>query len=168
MRKYLSMITVCLILFNLGGYYVRFGIMQFSIHQEIKQTIRKNLKDSELTLIVVSDREKSDIRWIENGKEFSLNGEMYDVVRIKIQNGKTSYYCINDVKEEELITSYKKNHKNRESDKNVKNGIMLQFFPKTTSLLIYNFTSILIYPSFIDLYQSRYLEIQSPPPKFSI
>jgi hypothetical protein len=46
---------------------------------------------------------KKDIIWEEKGKEFSLDGDLYDVAKTKIINGKTFLYCINDKKEEQVL-----------------------------------------------------------------
>ena len=90
--------------------------------EAIKEKIFQNLKDEELQSISLSDNQ--NIYWEEDGKEFLLNGEMYDVVKRKIINGKVVLYCINDKKEKELVDNYNLITKhNSSSDKNGKNNI---------------------------------------------
>ena len=46
------------------------------------------------------------IKWEEEGKEFSLMGAMYDVVKIKNENGKDYLLCISDAKEDEILATF--------------------------------------------------------------
>ena len=90
--------------------------------EAIKEKIFQNLKDEELQSISLSDNQ--NIYWEEDGKEFLLNGEMYDVVKTKTVNGKVILYCINDKKEKALIDNYNLITKhNSSSDKKGKNNI---------------------------------------------
>ncbi|MCX6232259.1 MAG: hypothetical protein NTZ33_12030 [Bacteroidetes bacterium] len=169
MRKYISYISLFIILFNIGGYYIWFSVQQFRIQREIEVSIIKELKDKDLILIEVANNQKSEIRWIEPDKEFDLNGEMYDVVRIKFQKDRISYYCINDVKEEELIAKFKNTHnKKKEIDKNIKYVFNFQFFQQQHSIINNKYSSDFIFPSLVLLYKSKSIEIKSPPPKFII
>jgi len=72
-------------------------------HQELLKQIPENL----LTKISVQDNEKA-IQWEEEGKEFSLNGEMYDVVKVKYESGKAYLLCLSDKKEAKVIESIEK------------------------------------------------------------
>jgi hypothetical protein len=65
MRKYTSILLLNIFLFNIGGYYLLFSILQFSIQQEIEQEISKNLKDQDLILITASANNEADIAWIK-------------------------------------------------------------------------------------------------------
>ena len=56
----------------------------------------------ESSLEVIAGDQKNII-WEEEGKEFSLNGLLYDVVKTRIMDGKIFIYCVNDAKEEELL-----------------------------------------------------------------
>ena len=90
--------------------------------EAIKEKIFQNLKDEELQSISLSDNQ--NIYWEEDGKEFLLNGEMYDVVKTKTVNGKVILYCNSDKKEKALIDNYNLITKhNSSSDKKGKNTI---------------------------------------------
>ena len=52
---------------------------------------------------MVFEAENPAIQWEEEGKEFYLHGELFDVAKIKKVAGKTFIYCINDKKEEKLL-----------------------------------------------------------------
>jgi hypothetical protein len=68
-------------------------------HQQILKQMPENL----LTKIIVQDNK--DVQWEDEGKEFKLNGEMYDVVRTGYENGKEYSLCLPDKKEDEIIAS---------------------------------------------------------------
>ena len=54
-------------------------------------------------LIRISDAEKlPGFKWENDGREFSINGHMYDVARIEVVNGHISYVCFDDERETKL------------------------------------------------------------------
>ena len=55
-----------------------------------------------------ADTNKNNIEWEEEGKEFYLHGQLYDVATIKNVNGKILIYCLNDKKEEQLLKDLSK------------------------------------------------------------
>ena len=62
------------------------------------------LPDNAFLMIDLDDNAQK-VRW-EEEDEFKLYGRMYDVARIKKQNGRTIAYCYHDLKEEKLITGF--------------------------------------------------------------
>jgi hypothetical protein len=165
LRKYISAILIFVFLFDLGGYYLLFCIWQNNTRKEIRQEIRNGLKEDDLSLIIVSINEVSGISWIESDKEFRYQGDMYDVVKIKIHNQKKYYYCIRDINEKQLIANYNKNHSSKkETGKRIKE-FKYQYIPLKISL------TDLIYPVDLTtneiavLYKSNIIDIHSPPPK---
>lgn len=166
MKKYISIIVLLIILFNIGGYYLCFTVLQLKIRTEIKQAIRNGLKDEDLILFEISDNSNPAVHWVESEKEFSFKGEMFDVVRIKKQQNKKLYYCINDRKEEQLILNYRKNHNSeKQTDKKIKTGFNVQFFAQQFVIKNYKYATNIRYPNLIFLYKSNNLDIHSPPPK---
>ncbi len=100
------------------GYFIVFKSMQLAVKSDIKRRIKEKLPESELTVIRLSDNDKTmhdRMRWIE-GTEFRLDGNMYDVVRSERVGDTTIYYCINDVQEESLFVNLDKQVK--EQDQN--------------------------------------------------
>jgi len=86
-------------------------LAQENSKNEMKERIISLASDDDLLKIDLNN----NIRWEESGKEFSLNGEMFDVVRSKTVNGKTILYCLNDTKEQEIINQYNNQTKNNSS-----------------------------------------------------
>ena len=89
--------------------------------ESVKEKIFREIKDEELEIVSVSNNQ--NIYWEEEGKEFLLNGQMYDVVKVRSVNGKMTLYCINDKKEKALIDNYNLVTKHNSSpDKKGKNA----------------------------------------------
>ena len=164
MRIYISTILILVILFNIGGYYLIFCAKQYIIQREIKQEIRKGLKDEDLSLIIVSNNDETGMCWTEPNKEFEYKGEMYDVVRIKINNQKRYYYCINDVKEKKLIVDFYKNHSSKKEEKNIKRTLNDTYFAQQYYLMSHIIASDFHF-KFDFLYKSNFVEDLTPPPK---
>ncbi len=165
-KKSFSFILILAILFNSGGYYFLFCIMQNNIQREIKHKIRNSLNDEELTLIVSSKENEKKIQWIKPNKEFRFKGEMYDVVRATMVKGIKYLYCINDSKEKTLLANYNKNHNNRNGfSKRFKRMLTNMFFPKSQILLSSLYSSKYSYNIFVFNFSSIIIEKSSPPPK---
>ena len=122
MLKKLSLIVIIAVLaYSQVGYYFVMRHHQYEQKEAIKEKIFRQFKEEELEIISLSDNK--NIYWEEDGKEFLLNGQMFDVVRTKTVNGKQVLYCINDKKEKTLIDNYNLITKNNSSpDKKGKNA----------------------------------------------
>ena len=81
------------------GFYVGFLIEQHKTKKLIK---KQAISKIPLNLLVRIEQNQS-IEWEDEQKEFYLNGFLYDVVKCKMENGKTVFYCINDENEEQLL-----------------------------------------------------------------
>ena len=84
-----------------------------SYHQFTRQKSR--IRDDEIETI--SFPIESDIPWEKVGKEFMLNGKLYDVLSLKKTNTSIIVKCIADSKEGHIVYSYlntlDKNQKNK-------------------------------------------------------
>lgn len=105
MRKLLIIIVLCLFMAGQFGYYALYSYQQSELKEAMKERMLAGLPDSVLQIMDEKDL-KADIEWEQEGKEFSLAGKMYDVVKTVQQNGKVYYYCINDDQEEEMLNSF--------------------------------------------------------------
>ncbi len=164
MKKFVSSILLVTFLFFIFGYQLYFKYLQYEIQREIKSEIEKSADESELTLIVVSP--ETEIHWIKKNKEFRYKGLMYDVVKTATENGKKVFYCINDVKEKNLIVNYTRHNKRRRKAL-LRFGKILsdKYLPKNLS---YNFGKRKANFHFAEYnrnYNSVYLEILPPPPE---
>ena len=94
----------------------QFGYYSYCIYQiyEAKEVaheqLLKQLPENLLTKIDLQNN--IGIQWEEEGKEFKLNGEMYDVVRTSNENGKTYLYCFGDKNEDKVLKKFENVVKN--------------------------------------------------------
>jgi hypothetical protein len=108
MRKIISLILLAVFLFNFEGHYLLYRIQQLKIQKDVKAEIRSKFADENLTLIIVPTNDIPLIHWLRKDIEFFQNGKLFDVVRTKTIEGYTCYYCIDDIKEKQLIADYQK------------------------------------------------------------
>jgi len=166
MKKIFSSILIIVILFNTGGYFLFYTVMQGIAKEEMEKEIKKGLDDKYLTLIIVSPDKMGDIHWTKSGKEFRYQGLMYDVVRTETKGMNKHYYCINDAKEKRLFDHLcKSQSKTKEAEKKLK-SIPYNLYCQHYYSLITTFLSGSheFYPLNF-FYKSNILEISSPPPK---
>ena len=83
------------------GYYVCYMMQQYEAKDEMSARILSSADNSSL-IKIVAEENIHQITWEEKDKEFYLNDELYDVIKIKKERGKTVLYCLSDNKEKEL------------------------------------------------------------------
>ncbi len=137
--------------------------------QIIKEKILRELKDDALETICLNENHQQ-IYWEDEGKEFLFKGQMYDVVKTKIINGKVVLYCLNDKKEKELIDNYNLITKhNSSSDKkgknNVDNSINLFVYQDEKNYDQYYTIAKNNFPYYISHLTESLEDNISPPPK---
>jgi hypothetical protein len=168
MRKYISLILLIIILFISNGYHLYFKYLQNNIQQEIKHKIRKGLKEKDLSIIVVSLNNEKEIEWIKKNKEFRYKGLMYDVVKTKIKINKKIYYCINDIKEKNLIANYTRHNRRRNKVLlKLKKVLSNKYLPENYSINNKIKKANVYFAEYKFFYKSRFMETLSPPPKFN-
>lgn len=159
--------------FNLlGGDILILKIEQYKVRKEVVKNIKAGVAEASLTRISVTSKNAHLITW-KDSEEFSLNGEMYDIVHTeKISDEKTIYHCLTDNQETKLIDQFNKNSNKKRKNKNNRNSLakLVKFIErinpipqKNTSLIPSTNSNI----SFIytENYSALSLEISSPPPK---
>jgi len=151
------------------GYYFIYAYEQHLIKEQVKEEFLAGIPESSLELIV-QEKYGNRIEWEEDGKEFYLDGNLYDVAKIKQVNGQTFLYCMNDKKENELIKKFSKtvkgNHGNGKSEKQtIKNQLSAYLVYKTEieSLSIFMPSQQFSNPAIS--FKSSYKEIVAPPPR---
>lgn len=156
-----------IIFMNQVGYYFVYTFHQHIIKEEIEKELLTHLPDSSLELVIAEDW-NNKLEWKEKGKEFSLNGEMYDVARIEIKDGKTHLYCINDKKEKELldnlVKTVNKNHDNKKEGNTIK-PVLTDMLIVTPIEPVKTFSDSSPYGSLRVSPVSSFKEIKIPPPK---
>jgi hypothetical protein len=83
------------------GYYFHSLSKRQEAKSEFEQKLKATIRDSNCTSFDLASI-KDKISLEEEGKEFWLNGELYDIVSMKVINGKTYLLCLSDAKEEAI------------------------------------------------------------------
>ena len=125
------------------------------------------IPDSSLE-VFVAEQYGDKIVWEEENKEFSIEGVLYDVARIKKSDGKTFLYCINDKQEKQLLDGLAKavnaNHGNKQEKNNIKSLLVdLVCMNDVDQSTIFSVPST--YSRFNVILVSSFEEINIPPPK---
>lgn len=91
-----------LILYNSLGYWMVFSFVQSKIKDHAFATIA-HLPEKSLIPITLPINNTSRLIQKKNRLEIKLDGQMYDVVKSRINGNNITYYCIRDIKEERMI-----------------------------------------------------------------
>jgi hypothetical protein len=75
-------------------------------------------------VLTIEVRNSDSFSWEKAGKEFYLNGKLYDVLSAKSTDGGWSYNCVLDNKENELLASYNKIKDSRKQTESATNDIL--------------------------------------------
>ena len=177
LQRIVAILILLVLLTGLGGYFVFFKAEQFALRREMKERIKSSLPESELQHFAFSKQETSDINWERKGKEFRLNGKMYDVVRTHATGDTIHFYCLQDDKETKLFAGLdqllKKEGTAGKSGK-IAGGLLKIFFsfnflPSGGYVLpSYCCKDIGTFPLFVLNHSSRVIEVHAPPPRHCI
>ncbi len=154
------------------GYYIIYTIQQYVIKEEVEREFLRGLPDSAFE-VIIAEQYKDKLEWEEEGREFSLNGSMYDVARIKNINGFTYLFCLNDKKEKKLLDKLAhaagSSNENNSNNRPGQHGVKYQF----SDFVVYKNN---IEPSQLAFIKPQYIifnvalssafkEVSSPPPQ---
>ena len=136
---------LALLFFSQIGYRFVFLIQQHELKERAEAQLLSTINDDQFEQVNEDDN-RGNIIWEEEGKEFSLNGQLYDVAKKQVVNGKTILYCLNDKKEEqligEMIRKERSNADNTSSNKDGKHTIKFQLSDFTEPAQNVSFTTI--------------------------
>ena len=168
MKRLVSFILLFLFLFISDGVYLYFRYLQHKIHQEIKTEIRKGLEEEDLSLIIIPVNSGQEILWTKKDKEFRYKGNMYDVVRTEVRGQKIYYYCLNDVKEKQLMARYRSTNRRRAKMlMSLKRVMGSKYFSEKFSFKTDLYQTGILLTQYREQYHSLIPEVNSPPPKFN-
>ncbi|SRR6266508_3149158 len=127
----------------------------------MKKILLNQPKSEDENYFVFSLNDKKAIEQLEweGDDEFSLHGEMYDVIEKKLENNKLIIRCLSDTKETALIRKYQKI--NNEANAKTKSGLLVKLV--SSSYLATTNTIILIRNIFVSEPVSFQLQIISSP-----
>jgi hypothetical protein len=165
MRKIFALTLLSVFLIE-NSYFLYFKLLQNNIRNEINIEIKKLSPKKNISIIVVSKRNEENINWIRKNKEFLYNGKLYDIIKIKKNTDNKIFYCINDSKENDLISIYMTNNKKKDNIFiNLKKIFYNKFLIASFSNAKKQIVKKIIIDRYTETYISKILEILSPPPK---
>lgn len=172
LKHFIAILLLFIFTFNLGGDFLVFKFQQYQLRNEIVNNIKKGISDNELTAITITPSNEHELAW-ENEEEFHYKKMMYDVVHIeKLSANTTTYYCLTDAQELQLIADFMNDQHKKNKNKKRRNGPVKAFkFLSKTSLLPQKKDSPLLKKRRKDTFfytetlSQRWLEVSSPPPK---
>ena len=157
-----------IILYSQSGYFFVYCCSRYQLKAEMKERMKRQLPDSLLDTISLADNQSS-IRWEEEGREFSLHDQMYDVVRTTYRGGKTYLICLADEKEEQLVRQMCEASGPHNEGKNSNPGMIKiadDFTLPHNTLFIPSYTIIpRIYSTYVTRLPQRAMAIIAPPPQ---
>lgn len=157
------------------GVYIIFKMEQSKIRTSIKHQIKSGIPENELHVFSLSVEEYQQLNWVRKDKEFSLQTNMYDIVRKQNTKDSIFLFCVNDKEEAVLFARLdemvKKSieHNSNSSDNPLNNVVKLfkllyviedtrYFFNEIGNIVTTNFGRLKFH------YVSPYLEQLTPPP----
>ncbi|MFL5810462.1 MAG: hypothetical protein ACJ749_13135 [Flavisolibacter sp.] len=168
MKKISAFILIICLFFTVMGYHF---IFRMRINEAKKEMFSRLLAQNspELTVFSLSTEKINELEW-ENEKEFSLNGQMFDVIEMKSSNGLIILKCMPDHKETALIDQYIKTNGGNNSEKQPW-MVMLELAtaqfvaPSTVLTLPVEKNISKTFPSFSSKLSSAISPIITPPPR---
>lgn len=167
MKRLASIVFLAILLLNLIGAYVYFGVRMLQIRKEMRAELREK-DDSELEKIVLTDREYK--KALVEDDEMEFNGKMYDIARTQIQGDMIVVYCLHDENEDNLLVLLDSILINSSNDKKPVPSSLLGFVNLISLPVLFGNTTTEISK---ENHQTAYLFSQSsmsklilaPPPK---
>lgn len=104
MKTFIATILLFFAITSQMGTFAVYLIQQELIKEDMARQVASQLPNSELIKI----QDSKNIAWEEEGKEFYVDHQFYDVVKTEKINGVVWYYCINDKMQTKLYNHYAK------------------------------------------------------------
>ncbi len=170
-KKAISISLSMLFLYLGVGYFLVFWSLEKQTKSEIKEIIRTQLSKYQIVEITINRSKNSEITW-KDKNEFIYQNKMFDVVKTIENEHFTTYFCIEDKKEQQLYQYYAKHLENNIEPSSSKSKKLIKYKNNSFNLFIIypNLTSIpqltsnLISSKYC-YYTSVFQDINSPPPR---
>lgn len=122
LKKIIVIILTSLLIYHSGGFILIYTPASFLIKKITKELIRSQLFDFPAVKFSFSLEEINKgiegLHWVHE-KEFSYNGNMFDIIKKEIIGEKVIFYCFADTKEDLLETSFEIHFQNGKETKSL-------------------------------------------------
>ena len=171
LKKLIVIFLAACLLLDFTGYHIIFCLRQEAVKAEMKEAIRTQTYSEDETDFIFSLNDKQGIKQLdwEGDDEFSFNGEMYDVIEKKTENGKRLIRAIADQQETALLKNAKdhwdQNEKSNKAADELYHLLQSLFHSSGTEEFVFIKPSVNKI-SFISLQlPSEVTKIPTPPPR---
>ena len=177
MKTILSLTLLFALLLKMGGFYTILSFEREEIREKMEQKILKSINKTDLVCIIENADNSPKIEWERLEKEFSFEGNLYDVVYTEKMDGMKYYYCLSDKDETKLEAKIDKllETQNQHSPFGNHSKLLLDFLSQP---LIYCQNPTFYFKYFIHkkpsissnlaiLHTSNYVSTLKQPPQFS-
>lgn len=162
--KKITAVTCCL----LGAFPLLFILFSGFKQQQIRHRMKERLELEMLHTITIA---KSDVQWLNEGKEILINGRMFDVKSLLYKDDNT--IIVNGLFDDEETVLVKMVKTSQEKDNNSTGKLLVKLFQLPTYTHSNLYADILIPTLLINNFfsgieqrlNSEYLTILSPPPR---
>jgi len=172
MRRIYAILLLGVLFTSMFGYYTYSIYKILEAKEAAHEAILQQLPENLLTKV---SSDNTAIEWEEEGKEFKLNGAMYDVVHTSVENGKTYLHCLSDKNEDEVLQQFQsvvKNTIDNSSNSNRDHHIIKVMIPDW----VFEVQDISVgrkllsgvspkYFNYTPALSSRFVQINYPPPE---
>ena len=162
-------------MFPVGFGFLFLNQQKREIRKSVKQFIYQELDSNQITTVKLPKNERKRLEW-HHQDEFELDGRMFDVLDSILMNDSIVYHCFWDRKESEVnlkIDALALNIWNHAPDGRGVESSLVDFvkklYPGGDVLSVIAFSNIrkMDFLPFSTGFPSVFIEISSPPPKFS-
>lgn len=111
MKKFLTILLLGVLFICMSGYYLVYKYQRRQVRIEMKAFLRKSESSANVPIVHFSFKlnegsvAAAGFEWV-NDHEFSLNGQLYDIVRSSTENDTIHIACVNDVTETLLVKKF--------------------------------------------------------------
>jgi hypothetical protein len=176
-KTLLSLTLLFALLLKMGGFYAILSFEREEIREKVERKLLNSIQKSELICIVENAENLSKIEWERSEREFSFEGNLYDVVYKETIAGVNHFYCLSDDDETKLEAKIDKllETQNNHSSSGNHSKLILDFLSEP---LIFSQNPLFYFQYFIDkkpsissnlaiLFLSDYVSKLKQPPQFS-
>jgi hypothetical protein len=172
MRVFTALVFSFLLLISLFGFYVSFVIQRCNIRAEVAHQVKRD-KSKAIVRLVFTCSEYRHLPKYDGGKEFSWQGNMYDVIERKTDGDRIVLTVYLDHKETSLVDKFlsvfEEETDGEEDDNTSGSAINLPEFIALENQLIFRFSeSSFRLPKQASRTLSSFADILSPPPDTAV
>lgn len=155
---------ILVILFNAEGYFIVYELNQCLLKKEMLSLLEHGCFSRSITLISIYDPAHDPSFKRTQAREIEYHGNMYDVARESRSGNITTFFCIHDKQEDQLIAGIK-------SVEKMKNVLSLLQHRVTIALPVITLPTFslelrkIAYPNLTELLQTRSIIPFNPPPE---